>query len=240
MNMPGFFVADPDYRLPHPRIPLRIVLVAHAALTRAFQLLRAKPPAGFIFANAKEDEITLEIYRILEDRLLGTNMVPGFDRRRFRNVVRAPEVPNYDGAHPSKRPDLVMFLMKREHLSARPSQDALFAECKPVDDDHPIGGDYCDKGIRRFITGEYAWAMQEALMVAYVRGGRSINNHLAPVLAGRRHAVLGSPGAPVVVLRAMDTGEPLQFTVHLRSFEWQEGCGSACAITLFHSWHDCA
>lgn len=40
-----------------------------------------------------------------------------------------------------------MFLMKREHLSVRPSQDALFAECKPVDDDHPIGGDYCDKGI---------------------------------------------------------------------------------------------
>lgn len=61
MNMPGFFVADPDYRLPHPRIPLRIVLVAHAALTRAFQLLRAKPPTGFIFANAKEDEITLEL-----------------------------------------------------------------------------------------------------------------------------------------------------------------------------------
>ena len=89
-------------------------------------MLRAKPPAGFIFANAKEDEITLEPYRILEDRLLVTNMVPEFDRRRFRNVVRAPEVPNYDGAYPSKRPDLVMFLMKREHLSVRPSQDALF------------------------------------------------------------------------------------------------------------------
>lgn len=130
--MPGFFVADPDYRLPHPRIPLRVILVIHLALTKAFQLLRTQPPAGFVLLTAKEDEITLELYRVLEDRLLGGNVIAGFDRRRFRNVVRAPEVPNYDGTHPAKKPDVVMFLMEREHLSVRPSQDALFAECKPV------------------------------------------------------------------------------------------------------------
>ena len=47
--------------------------------------------------------------------------------------MRAPEVTNYDGTHPAKKPDLVLFLMQREHLAVQSSQDAIFAECKPVD-----------------------------------------------------------------------------------------------------------
>lgn len=241
MSTPGFFVADPDYGLPHPKIPLRLILVAHLALTRAFELLRAQPPVGIVLSTAKEDEITLELYRLLEDRLLGTGAVAGFDRRRFRNVVRAPEIPNYDGTHPAKKPDLVAFLMEREHLSVRPSQDALFAECKPVDDAHPIGKHYCDSGIQRFVNGEYAWAMQEGMMIAYVRGGRTINTHLAPVLAsGNRQAALGAPGAPAVVSPTVGVGEPLQFTIHQRSFPWPRRYGKASAIQVFHSWHHCA
>ena len=236
--MPGFFVHAPDYRLPHPQIPLRLILVAHLAFTKAFELLRAQPPIGFALSTAKEDEITIEIYRVLEDWLLGTGAVAGFDRRRFRNV-RAPEIPNFDGTHPAKKPDLVAFLVEREHLSVRPSQDALFAECKPVDDAHPIGKHYCDGVIQRFVNGEYAWAMQEGMMIAYVRGGRTINTHLAPVLASEnRQAALGSPRAPAVVSAAI--GEPLQFTIHQRSFPWPGRQGKACEIQIFHSWHPCA
>lgn len=239
--MAGFFVADPDYRLPHPHIPLRLILVIHLALTKAFELLRSQPPIGFVLSTAKEDEITVELYRVLEDRLLDAGAVAGFDRRRFRNLVRAPEVPNYDGSHPAKKPDLVAFLMKREHFSVRPSQDALFAECKPVDDAHLIGKHYCDGGIQRFVNGEYAWAMQEGMMIAYVRGGRTIDTHLAPVLAsGNRQATLGAPRAPAVVSPALGSGEALQFTIHQRSFPWPGGHGKACEIQIFHSWHRCA
>ncbi|HXM40922.1 MAG TPA: hypothetical protein VN924_06695 [Bryobacteraceae bacterium] len=239
--MPGFLVDDPDYRLPHPQIPLRLILVAHLALTKAFELLRAQPPIGFALSTAKEDEITIELYRVLEDRLLGAGAVPGFDRRRFRNVVRAPEIPNFDGTHPAKKPDLVAFLVAREHLSVRPSQDALFAECKPVDDSHPIGKHYCDGGIQRFVNGEYAWAMQEGMMIAYVRGRRTINTHLAPVLASEnRRSALGTAGAPEVVFSAIGSGEALQFTIHQRSFQWPGGHGKAGEIQIFHSWHPCA
>lgn len=239
--MPGFFVADPDYRLPHPQIPLRLILVAHLALHRAFELLRAHPPAGFVLSTAKEDEITFELYRVLEDHFLDSGAVAGFDRRRFRNVVRAPEITNYDGTHPAKKPDLVAFLMKREHLSVRPSQDALFAECKPVDDAHPTGQHYCDSGIRRFVTGDYAWAMQQGMMVAYVRGGRTIETHLAPALtSGTRQVELGAPGSPEIVVPQVCSGEPLQFTMHQRSFSWPGAHGKACDIQIFHSWHRCA
>jgi hypothetical protein len=238
--MPGFFVADPDYALPHPHIPLRLILVMHFALEKAFALLRSQPPVGLSLATAKEDEITLELYRILEDRFLGAGVVAGFDRRRFRNVVRAPEVPNYDGTHPAKKPDLVAFLLKRDHLGVRPSQDALFAECKPVDAAHPIAKHYCEGGIQRFVDGEYGWAMQEGMMIAYVRGPRTIRTHLAPVLAAAdQQSTLGAPPAPEPVSPAVGNAEPLQFTLHERLFMWPGGHGRACTMQIFHSWHLC-
>jgi hypothetical protein len=116
MKTPGFFTALPGYPLPHPQVPVRIILTMHLALLKAFELLRANPPANFSLSKAKEDDITRQLQSILEDRLLDSNEVKGFERRRIRNVVRAPEVTNYDGKHPAKKPDLVLFLVRREHL----------------------------------------------------------------------------------------------------------------------------
>jgi len=242
MNVPGFFTALPEYRLPHPPVPLRVVLTVHLALTRAFELIRANPPAGFILSTADEDYITRQLYSVLEDRLLKTKEVNGFDRRRIGRVLRAPEVTNYDGTHPAKKPDLVLFLMKREHLAVQPSQDAIFAECKPVDRAHPVGAHYCDKGISRFVTGEYAWAMQEGVMIAYARAGHTISKDLTPVLAGSRHKALGSPTAPGVVNGSAAThdAEALHSTVHQRAFAWPGDRGMACQIRVFHSWHNCS
>ena len=242
MNVPGFFTALPAHRLPHPPVPLRVILTLHLALIRAFELLRKNPPAGFVLSTAAEDDITRQIYTILEDVLLKTKEVEGFNRRRIRNVVRAPEVTNYDGTHPAKKPDLVLFLMKREHLAVQSSQDGIFAECKPVDRTHSVEAHYCDKGINRFVIGEYAWAMQEGLMVAYARAGRTISKDLAPVLAGSRHKDLGSPSAPVVVScsGAPSNVEKLQSTLHQRGFTWPGNSGKACEIRVFHSWHNCS
>jgi hypothetical protein len=136
----------------------------------------------------------------------------------------------------------VLFLMRREHLSARPSQDGIFAECKPVDDNHSVGEHYCDRGIGRFIKGDYAWAMQDAVMIAYVRGGRTISKDLVPALAVKlRRADLGYPSSPTVVNPSCTfrATEALQSTLHRRSFPWPGGRGTACQIRVFHSWHAC-
>ena len=163
MSIPGFFTEIREYQLPHPRIPLRVVLVTHLALAKAFELLRTEPPIGFMLSSAKEDDITRQLQWILENRLLSTGEVPGFNRRRIKNVIRAPEVTNYDGQHPAKKPDLVLFVLRRASLSIIPSHDGIIAECKPVDDKHQIGKHYCDGGIGRFVKGDYAWAMQGRL-----------------------------------------------------------------------------
>jgi hypothetical protein len=221
---------------------LRVILIVHLALIRAFELLRKNPPAKFALSTANEDAITRQLYTILEDRLLKTKEVEGFDRRRIRNVVRATEVTNYNGKHPAKKPDLVLFLMQREHLPVQPSQDAIFAECKPVDEDHAVGKHYCDVGIARFVGGEYAWAMQEGMMVAYARAGHTITKDLAPVLAGSRHKDLGYSTAPEAVSRSAksENAEALHSTLHQRGFTWPGNSGKACHIRVFHSWHNCS
>ena len=79
MNVPGFFTALPAHRLPHPPVPLRVILTLHLALIKAFELLRANPPAGFILSTAAEDDITRQLYTILEDRLL--------EQRRWKGLI---------------------------------------------------------------------------------------------------------------------------------------------------------
>jgi hypothetical protein len=35
-------------------------------------------------------------------------------------------------------------------------------------------------GLIRFVRGDYAWAMQEVMMLAFARNGRMIAKHLIP------------------------------------------------------------
>ena len=63
------------------------------------------------------------------------------------------------------------------------SQDALFVECKLVGKAHPVGSFYCNKGISRFVDGDYGWAMQEGMMLGYVRHGYTLLGKLRPILS---------------------------------------------------------
>ena len=238
MSAPGFFTGLPPHRLPHPAVPVRLIVAAHRAVARAIQILREEQRVQL--ATVLEEELTHEIFAVLQDRLLVTREVDGFDPRRFGRIQCSPEVWNHDQ---SRRvvPDLVLIILKRDRLPILPSQDGLFVECKPVDGKHAVGAHYCDKGICRFVDGGYASAMQDGLLVAYVRGGRTIARDLAPVLADpSRHVRLGSPGPPVVAANDFPSAtESLQVTSHRRNFPWPQAQGTAGEIRLFHSWHDC-
>ena len=136
----------------------------------------------------------------------------------------------------------MLIILKRDRLPVLASQDGLFVECKPVDGKHAVGAHYCERGICRFVDGEYAWAMQDGLMVGYVRGGRTITKDLSPVLAEpTRQARLGFPSAPykLVSTTLSDRDEPLHVTTHRRKFPWLGDQGPAGEIRLFHSWHEC-
>jgi hypothetical protein len=239
MSVPGFFTRGVTFELPHPPIDLRLILIAHAAVECGLGLLRDAPPEGFELRNAGEDDITRQLQWVVENRLRRTKEVRGFNKRLFGKVWRAPEVTNFNWQHPAKKPDLV-FDLNRDSLPVLGTHDALFVECKPVDNAHPAGEDYCDRGLRRFVNGDYAWAMQEAMMVGYVSDGRSIAESLVPTLALRRKALgIVVDLAPVDRSRSSKRAEVLQVTTHGRDFLWPDGRGPACPIRIFHSWHTC-
>jgi hypothetical protein len=98
-------------------------------------------------------------------------------RLLVRSVTRGSEAISYDGSHLEKRPDLSI------HLTARNPSFPLIVECKLIDEkSQKTSKLYCDQGLTRYIVGEYAWGTPEALMVAYVRDGSTIESSLTPFL----------------------------------------------------------
>ncbi len=154
--------------LPHPPISLSMFLVVEEALCVAWGYLRTHPRSGFDLLTANEDVVTQELYERLYEEVFNKGVVDGFDRQLFTVITRESKVRNCDGAKLDKMPDLLIGLSDRVNVF-KLSQDWLFIECKPVDSDHSAGVHYCDKGIARFVFGEYAWAMRCALMIGYAR-----------------------------------------------------------------------
>ena len=237
---PGFFTQGVVFELPHPQIPLRQLLIVHAVIELGLRLLHDSPPSDFLLSAADEDAITFQLHWVIANRLYKSKEVPGFNKRAFGKVGREPKMTNVDGKHPDKMPDLVFFL-NRDSLPVLTSHDALVAECKPVDKGHPAGGDYCDKGLRRFIVGDYAWPMQEALMVGYVRDARCIATNLLPAMTKRQEDLAMIECAkPVGKVCTSGKKDYLHVSVHARRCSWPDNRGQACNIKIFHSWHPCS
>lgn len=240
----GYFTGlnDADYDLPHPHMGLPVILIVRQVIMRAFDVLRERK---FSLATEQEDNITTALLNVIENDLRQRGSVPGFNKDAFEQVTRHHHTEDYKGEHQHKAPDLCFKLRSDDQpVRVLSTHHALFVECKPVDSDHSAGGDYCDKGLQRFVDGEYAWAMQDALMLAYARKGRSITNHLIPAMcAGERPTRLKIVMQPVKLsnpgARAEGNAETLHRSRHRRDFHWPHGKGQAVDITIYHSWHCC-
>jgi len=224
----GFFTHGIEYTLPHPQIPQRTVLLLCKVIKRAWQLLSKMPPSNFILQSENEDTITQVLVEIIENRLRKSGDVNGFNCALFGKVTREPKITNVDKKHPDKMPD-IFFDLKRDQLPILSDQDGLFVECKPVDLNHSIFSCYCKKGLIRFVNGDYAWAMQDAMMVGYVKGNYSFKK-LASVLDGKKSAVLKTTNHSAV------DKYTIYCSSHNRDFEWPESRGHACPISVAHLW----
>ena len=243
----GFFtlgVPPEPWHLPHPRLGLPVVLLIRRVLLRAFELLREQ---GYPVATANEDPVTKELRSIIENRLRQSGEVRGFSKRTFEFVVRQGQWENYNGTIITKTPDLFFKLRDDEgrRIGVRSEFDGLFIEAKPVDSTHPVGSKYCDDGLIRFVRGDYAWAMQDAMMLAYARDGRTIAGHLIPEMTkSDRMTSLGTAHLPEVcratAAAACSEAEAVHISQHRRDFPWPHGKGPATDITVYHLWHRCS
>jgi hypothetical protein len=231
------FYDDPEWRvLQHPEIRLPVLLVVENALCAAWDLLRARPRAGFDLLTAGEDAITLELHEALLDRVFKKGVVEGFDSGLFATVEREPKVRNYDYRRPDKMPDLLVRLVGRPP-GIRNTQDGLFIECKPVDSKHAVSGHYCNKGLIRFVQGDYAWAMPVAMMVGYAKDGYTVSARLVPALKDWPLRVThSSVPRPCPHSKSTFASEAVHLTEHARSFKYPETGQAAPGITIRHLW----
>ncbi len=237
-------VRPQDIHLPHPRLGLRVILLVRRVLLRAFERLRAD---GFSFSAATEDQITAALRAVIENNFRQTGCVPGFNRHTYDFVGRQGQVSNYNFTRLTKTPDLCFKLRHDDEESCTTISEfeSLFIECKPVDATHPAGSKYCDDGILRFVEGSYAWAMQEGMMLAYARHGRTIAKNLLPDMQEpARQASLKTTSLPQALSHpaatAIAQAEALHISRHQRGFPWIYGKGPATDILIYHTWHDCS
>ena len=139
-------------------------------IANAFQEIRKIAPATIV--SGDEAEITA----LLETRLNAMIDADPMWRQLVASVARGKESLSFDGSHLEKRPDLSI------QLTARTRRFPLIAEAKLIDAKKNESL-YCSQGVLRFLDGEYGWGGREALMIAYVRDGSTVNSRLAPYLA---------------------------------------------------------
>jgi len=118
------------------------------------------------------------------------------------------------------------------------SQHGLFIECKPVDRKHPAGSAYCDEGLIRFVRGDYAWAMQSAMMVGYAREGYSLVPKLSEALTSKRKEPISTSFGPESCRRTKVTAyaEQVGISRHARTFNYVENGLPAGVIIIRHLW----
>lgn len=210
--------------MPLHRAHLQVIV---QMLSAAWADLRRRHP------HILRQEQEAAINALMETRLLALLDEDPLWAQLVNAVARGRETVSFDGTHLEKRPDLSLF------LTCRNIAFPMTIECKIIDQANDRSGRlYCDNGLRRFLTGEYAWAVREALMVAYVRDNSTIASALAPLLAAS-----ASGAAPYAAEGSISTiGTPpldLAKSEHRRDFRYplrQPPGDQPGAIAVWHLW----
>ncbi len=230
----GSFQRERKERPPHPPVSIAVLLVVEDAIKVAWSILKKLPANEFDLASPDEDTITQKIHEVLMDELFDMDTVPGFNGDLIGKGTREEKLRSFDGKHLDKMPDLIFGVIGRDVFMR--TQDGVFIVCKPVDESHTAGVHYCDKGIIRFVRGDYAWCMLSAIMVGYSAEGYNIVPKLTDALA--KSTTISTKVAPTkcphskLVLFSQDA----HVSVHERNFSYVETGAPAPDIMLRHVW----
>ena len=148
-------------------------------------------------------------------------------KRILSSVARGKESDTYDGTRIEVRPDLSFFLKARHHFYP------LIVECKIIDVEEGKNLNlYQMHGIRRFVEGEYAWGVQECIMIAYVRDGSTIYDCLLPLFDGDKCRF------PSIDSQIIVDADGIAVSRHTRSFRYihDPDRSDPGPISVFHLW----
>ncbi len=217
-------------------IPLSLVIVVQNVMSTAWHsLLQEVREGDFSICDSTEDQITERLHMILgELDAAGDSLVSGWSQ--LQTPVREGNVRNYNGTHPDKQPDFAFRPIRHLISCGNTVTTAIFIECKPIDARHPIPSVYCRDGLIRFVNGDYAWGVDRAMMVGYVRNVCSLPGGLSTALAdpalSRQMALSGKlDSLPNTVL-----GDVVSQSSHNRKFQLTGIASPIGQIVVNHLW----
>lgn len=212
--------------VPLPHVDPQIIEIILDAVAQGWEYLRQNHLG--VLQNGEEAEISALLDTWLNAEL---STVPGLDLI-VSSVDRGRESISYDGKRLEVRPDISFRLT---HQDAR---FRLIAECKIIDTGKgKTAGLYRDKGVARFVEGDYAWANREALMFGYVRCGSGLEKTVLKSL--KNYAALN---CNEIEMRASITPlikkDALGTSTHGRSFAYVHAATTLVPgpIELWHLW----
>ncbi|EHJ03936.1 hypothetical protein [Marinobacter manganoxydans] len=217
------------------KIPVFLMDVVQNALAYAWRLLLKEVAEGqFSICDEEEDTITERLYMILDE--ISTNHPEAIEGLSlFQTPVREGNLRNRTGNKLDCQPDLTFRPLRGQLVTRSSAMTAILVECKPIDSAHPIGGTYCKTGISRFVREDYAWAVDRALMLGYVRNICYLPNGLTYVLDSTTGQKEYRVKNRVASLGQTIFGDDVYSSVHYRGCDANPKT-SKSPIALHHLW----
>jgi len=218
------------------KIAFSLMVVVQNALSHAWQILLQEVEKGqFSICESHEDEITEKLYMILcEVQARDPEVVKGLSG--FETPAREANLRNYRGDKLDCQPDLTFRPPRARITTSNTAITGIFVECKPIDSQHSIGSTYCKAGISRFICGDYAWAVDRAMMLGYVRNICHLPDGLSFVLSQPKAKTDYQVKALPTMAGRASAGEEVYYSQHGRCMPGMYLVGKAPSITLHHLW----
>lgn len=229
--------------LPFPPMELRVLLGIEEGIRVAWKSLISDATKHAIMLKCDEVDINVDLELEL-DKTLSENTCPTFTDAQFNAPTRS-EFFNFNGEKREKRPDLVFSLKdSRPGIDLR-KYDAVFAECKIIGgESNKNMGWYVKGGLSKFVDGDYAWAMPQALMIGYIRTTQKMPDPLSEYFFKKKTGgefnskVYNLQGDPVMCPQSnRRTVYRVCRTVHSRSWGYPpDGKRKPGPITIRHLW----
>lgn len=246
MSHQGFLTRITTASLPYPPIEMRLLIGIEEGLRTAWKSLKGDTKRRSFMLNndCKEVDITVDLELEL-DKTLSTSICPSFTDSLFATPKRGAEAVNFNGNKLEKRPDLVFCLKDRRPSIDIGNYDAVFAECKLLDSNSNKNlGLYVREGLNKFVNGDYAWAMPQAMMIGYVRTSQKLTGSLTEYFLKKKTGgmlnskVYNLQGEPVICPQSNARNlYRVCRTVHSRSWGYPpDGKRKPDNITIRHLW----
>ncbi len=218
------------------KIPESLLIVVQNALSTAWQRLLEVVDAGeFSVCDATEDQITERLHLLLgELHADGDDSVCGLSQ--FETSIREGNLRNFNGKHLDRQPDLTFRPLRGYIQTNNTVLTGIFIECKPIDSTHPVTGTYCRTGLERFVNGEYAWAVDRAMMLGYVRNICTLPDGLSSCLGNPKLAADMNLQGNLETTSPTTAGEVVCQSRHDRKFCLEGTSKPVGFITVHHLW----